>query len=94
MAITTDAFLVANCLRKCLSQRNPHVFNRMVSVDMQVAMGLNIQINQAMTRDLIQHVIQKRHACIKFLLTAAIEIDGDADLRFIGIAGYRRNAFN
>jgi hypothetical protein len=39
-----------------------------------------------MARDLIQHVIEKRHARIELLMTNAIEIERNANLRFVGIA--------
>ena len=53
---------------------------------MQIAFGIDIQIDQAVTRDLIQHVIEERHAGIQLLLTGTIDIDRNADLRLVGIA--------
>ena len=46
----------------------------------------DFQIKHAMPRNLVKHVIQKTHTCGELALAAAVEIERNADLRFIGIA--------
>src|SRR5690606_9237966 len=46
MSVTTDAFLVANGFAEGLPQRDADVLNRVVIIDMQVAVRLNVQIKQ------------------------------------------------
>jgi hypothetical protein len=57
-----------------------------MSVDMQIAFGFDIEIDQAMAGNLIQHVVEERHPGVQLLLTGAVDINHDADLRLIGIA--------
>jgi hypothetical protein len=47
----------------------------MVRVDVQVALGVDVQIDQAVAGDLVQHVIQEGHWCIETAHAAAIEIE-------------------
>jgi hypothetical protein len=53
MAITTDSFLLAESLPKCLSQCNTYVFNGVMGVDMQISLGVYLDIEQAVARYLI-----------------------------------------
>ena len=59
----------------------------MVRVDMQVAVGNDVEIDQAMPRDLVEHVVEKGNAGGELALATAIEIDADGDLRLQGITG-------
>jgi hypothetical protein len=59
----------------------------MVIVNMQIAFGGNIQIDQTVARDLVEHMVEKRYAGRELRLTIAIQIDADGDLCFEGIAG-------
>jgi len=52
----------------------------MVSIDVQVTFGVNIYVQQAMPGNLVEHVIEKRQPGVKLGLTAAIQIQIDADL--------------
>ena len=54
MTVTTDAFFVAHCLGKGLTQGDTHIFHRVVGIDVQVTLGLDIQVNHAVTRNLVQ----------------------------------------
>ena len=55
---------------------------------MSIALAGDIQINQAMTRDLIHHVLQKRNTCIEFGLTRAIKVDLNGNLGFERVTLY------
>lgn len=46
-------------MRHRLAQSDAYVFHSMVPVYMQIAGGFDGQINQAVARDLIQHVVKK-----------------------------------
>jgi hypothetical protein len=74
MTIAADAFFVADRLRKCLPQRNTDIFDGMVRIDVQIADRFYLKIDQSVTGNLIEHVIQKRHAGIELLLTGAIRL--------------------
>lgn len=86
MTVATDAFFVAHCFRKRLTQGDTDVLHRMVSIDMQVAAGFDLEVDQAVARDLVKHVIEKRHTGIQRLLAGAVKVDRDTDLRLVRIA--------
>src|SRR5512135_1932659 len=86
MAVTAQAFLVRDCLIERLPQRNTDVFNSVVSVDMQIALGVDVQINQAVARDLVQHVLKERQSGIQLDLAGTVEIQLNRNLGLKGIA--------
>ena len=57
MAVTHDSLLVAKRLPECLPQGDADVLDRVVIVDVQVAGGLDVEIEGAVTRDLFEHVL-------------------------------------
>ena len=86
MAVAADALLVAERLRESLPQRDARVFHRMVGVDMQVTLGLDVQVDQAMACDLVEHVVEKRHPGGELRNPRAVEVEADRDLGFEGVA--------
>ena len=57
-----------------------------MSIYLQVSYGFNINVDKAMSCDLIEHVVKKREAGITSEFTGAIEIHGNTDLRFIRVS--------
>ena len=86
MAVTADAFFVANCLGNRLTQGNTYVFDGMVCIDVEITFGFNFKINQAMARHLIKHVIKKWNPGVKRGFAGAIKIDTDFDASFQRVA--------
>ena len=86
VAITTHAFLVANGFGKSLAQGNADVFNRVVIVNLEVALGLHHQVDQTVACNLVKHVVQKGNARAERALAGAIESDRDLDLGLCGVA--------
>ena len=72
MTVANDAFFIADCLRERLSERNTDIFHRVVVIDVRITLAGDVQINKAMARDLIHHVLKERNTCIEFGLTRAI----------------------
>ena len=58
-----------------LTQGNADILNRMVVIDVQVTLRLDVEIDQAMTGDLVEHVVEKRQLCIECRPPAAVEIE-------------------
>src|SRR5438128_10303411 len=58
----------------------------MVSIDMQVTFRLDGEIDKAVSSDLFQHVIEKRHAGRQLSQADAIEIEAYGDLGLFGDA--------
>jgi len=51
-------------------------------VDVKIAFGFDVKIDQTMTRHLIQHVIEKRQAGLKDGFAGPLQIDANGDLGF------------
>ena len=64
----------------------------MVGVDLQVTFGSYLEIEEAVTGDLRQHVIQERNARFDLMCTAPVQVQSDADLGFLGAAVDRGRA--
>lgn len=87
MSVASQPLLVAPGLGQGLAERDADIFHRMMGIDVQIAFGVDIQINQTMTRDLIKHVIKKGNTGGKSALTSAVKIQTHSDLRLQGITG-------
>jgi hypothetical protein len=57
-------------------------------IDVQITLSLDRKVDHAVPRDLVQHVVKEADAGRKFCNTRAVKVNGDADLRFKGVAGY------
>ena len=69
-----------------LADGDAHVLVGVVIVDVGVAHGVHLQIDQPMAADLMEHVIQKRHAGVRLAATGAIEVELHAHIGFTGDA--------
>ncbi|OQA31659.1 MAG: hypothetical protein BWY57_02288 [Betaproteobacteria bacterium ADurb.Bin341] len=86
ITVAGQPFLVTPGLGQRLAQRDADILDRMMRVNLQIPLGLDIEVNQPMPRHLIEHVVKKGHSGGKPALAAAIEIEADTDLRLQGIA--------
>lgn len=86
MAIATQTALVTDRLGKSLAEGDTDILDRVVVIDVGIAFAMDIQIDQTVTDDLVEHVIKERNAGIEPALTGAIKIDADRDLRFERVA--------
>lgn len=86
MPVAYQSFFVAYRLGNGLPQGDADVLDSMVRVNMQIAFRIDFQVDQSVTRDLVQHVVEKRHAGIEFRHASAIEIDSHTNLRFQRVA--------
>jgi hypothetical protein len=60
-----------------------------VAVDVQVALGLDLEVDQAVAGDLLEHVVEEADAGGKLGRADAVEVDGDPDPGFLGVALHR-----
>jgi hypothetical protein len=86
MAVTANTFFIAHRLRKRLPQCDANIFYCVVIIDMHIALRSHIEINQAVARNLVQHMLQKWHWRFKVGFAGAIEIDSNLNLRFQRVA--------
>ncbi len=87
MSVAGQSLFVAPSLGQGLTKRDTDIFHRMMGIDMKIALGVDIQINQTMTGDLIKHVIKEGNTGGKFALTSTVKIQTHGDLRLQGITG-------
>src|SRR6185437_10868916 len=73
--------LVAERLAQRLSERDPDILDGMVRVDVQIALRGDREIEHAVARDLIEHVIEKGDARRKRGLSGAVDVDAYVDVR-------------
>ena len=85
VAVTGQALLVAPGLGQRLTDGDADILDRVVGVDMEVADGLHIEVDQPVAGDLVEHVIEEGHAGGEFPLSGAIEIETHGNLRLQGI---------
>jgi len=75
-----------------LAEGNADVFHRVVTVNMKVAFGMDIEVDQAVAGDLVEHVVKKTNAGVQPGLARAVQIDLDRDPGLGGVAGHLRRA--
>ena len=61
---------------KRLPQGEPHVLHRMVVVHLEVPHSLYRNVEEAMTGEDLQHVIEEGNARIHLRLSLAVEVEG------------------
>ena len=66
------------------AERERGVLDRVVAVDVQVALGLDGQVEQAVLAELVEHVVVEADAGGDVDLPGAVEIDLDEDLGLLG----------
>ena len=79
VAVAADARLVAGGARESLPEGDADVLDGVVRVDVQVALRLDLEVDQAVARDLVEHVIEERHPGLEPALAGAVEVDPDPD---------------
>ena len=84
VAIAADAGFVAEGLLHRLAQADADVLDRVVLIDVQIALGLDRQIESPVPREQLQHVVEKADARFPRARAAAVEVQLQADLGFAG----------
>src|SRR5581483_9012083 len=77
---------IAQRLRYRLAERDADVFHRVVLIDIEIALGVERQIERAVPREQLQHVIEEADAGADLIPAAAFNRQLQADLRFFGLA--------
>ena len=86
MPVALYAASITHCFGEGLTQGNADIFHGVMRIDVQVAIGLNVEIDHAMASNLIEHMLQKRESGIKLRITLSVEINTNGDLRFQSIS--------
>ncbi len=86
IAVAADALLVAHGLRQRLTERDAGVLNRVVIVDMQIALRAGFHVNQRVAGQLVEHMIKEADAGLIVVRTGSIKVDLNDDVGFCRFA--------
>src|SRR5262245_55195209 len=78
-----DAAARAERRRHRFAQRDPEILDRMVLIDVEIALRLDGQIESAMPGDEIEHVIEEANAGGHLIPSTAVELQPDRDVGFL-----------
>src|ERR1700741_711646 len=80
-----NAALGAKRLVKELTQHDADVLNRVVLVDVKVALRTQLKIESTMVRKQFKHVIEESHASRNLLTTLSVDEERGADIGFLSL---------
>ena len=86
VGIAGDALHVAERLLHRLAERDADILGGVVVVDMQVALGLDRDVDARMARQQVEHVVEKADAGRDRRRAGAVEVDRDLDVGLLGCA--------
>ena len=69
-----------------LADGDAGIFHRVMVVDMQVALYLDLHVDQRMAAELVQHMVEKSHAGGNFRFAGAVDIHAHRNRGFVGLA--------
>jgi hypothetical protein len=84
--VADDAGPIAERLQEGITEHEADVLDRVMRVDLDVAGGVDLEIEHSVLRDGVEHVGQERHRRVDAALTGAIDLEVDADLRLLRVA--------
>lgn len=84
--VAGNAAPVTQRLRDGLADGDAGIFDRMVIIDMQVTLNLDIHVDQRMAAQLVQHMIEKSHPGGNCRLAGAVDIHAHRNRGFVGLA--------
>ncbi len=67
-------FLSPTALHR-LAQGDAHVFHGVVAVDVQVALAVDVQVDQAVAGDLVEHVVEEADAGGQLGVAGAVQVE-------------------
>ena len=82
----TYGFLHADGLHLLFNMITLYFFGRVMEVDVEVALRAHMEIEQAVPGELVQHVVEEADPGCDIGRAGAVEVDGDGDARFLGVA--------
>ena len=86
VAVAADSLLVADRLADGLTDADAGVFNRVMLIDVQVALHVDLKVEATVPREQLQHVIEEADAGRTGEVAGAVEVEFKLDLRFGRVA--------
>jgi hypothetical protein len=84
--VAADAAALAQRLPDRLAEGDADILDRVVEIDMRVPGRAHGHVDQRMAGELLQHMIEEADAGGDLVPARAVELDGDGDLGFAGVA--------
>ena len=81
-----DAFAIAERLGEQLSEHDARVLHGVVLIDVEIAIGVELQVEAAVLGEELEHVIEEADSGGDFVAAAAFEFERAADARLFGVA--------
>src|SRR5206468_3450542 len=85
-AIAADAGLVAERLTQRLAEADADVLDGVMGVHVQVALGLDVEIDEAVARQQVEHVVEEADAGGELGIAGAVQVEAKRDLGLGGVA--------
>ena len=84
MSVPAYALFVTDRLANGLTKADTDVFHRVVLIDFKIAIGANLEVEQSVAGQQIQHVIKETDSRLNVALARTIQIQLEFDLSFFG----------
>src|SRR5260370_42062523 len=81
-----DTRTIAERLAKRAAHHDPDVLDRVMLVDMEIAARLDHQIEEAMAREALEHMVEERHAGMNFDAPRTVQRERHRDRRLARLA--------
>ena len=85
-AVADDPLLVTDGLRYRLAENDADVLDRVVVVDLKIAVAFYGQVEQAVPGESVQHVVEEPYARVDLRDSAPVQIQLDLDARLRGVS--------
>lgn len=84
--VTGNAAPVAQRPGNRLADGDAGIFHGVMVIDMQIALDLDVHVDQRMAAELVQHMVEKSHACGNLRFAGAVDIHTHRNRSFVGLA--------
>ncbi len=91
VTVAADADLVAECLLECHSEHDPGVLDTVVRINVEVAFDLHLEVDEPVTSEKVEHVVEEADSGRPRKLAGAVEIEAQGDVglrRLTGFGGF------
>lgn len=83
---TTEAALFSEGLFESLAEQYRAIFGGMVIIDVEIALAAEVEIEASVFGERVKHVVKEAESRLDIGESAAVEIEREGDLRFLGVA--------
>lgn len=81
-AVSSEAFFITECFGECLAKTDARVFDRVVMIDVQIALRDYSEVDQRVLCQQRQHVVKEADSRVDLSLSGAVQIEREVDGRF------------